>query len=70
MIILYARRMRERTAALAATGLPLSHAAPTGASAAENSLAHIWHSYLILRLSVPLAAAARPSVLASSLVNA
>jgi hypothetical protein len=46
--------MRHRaTAAPATTGHPRSHAAPMGASAGENSLARIWHSYLILRLSPP-----------------
>jgi hypothetical protein len=53
------RQIRQGTidllqrAAPATTGHPRSHAAPMGASAGENSLARIWHSYLILRLSPP-----------------
>jgi hypothetical protein len=58
MITLCAGHVCERgTAALAPTGHPRSHAAPTGASAGENSFARIWHGYPILRLSGPLAAA-------------
>jgi hypothetical protein len=58
MITLCARHMGERTTAvLAPTGHPRSHAASAGASAGENSLARIWHGYLILRLSALFAAA-------------
>jgi hypothetical protein len=52
---LCARYTGERTiAALAPTGHPRSRAAPAGASAGENSLAHIWHGYLIFAAFRPL----------------
>jgi hypothetical protein len=58
MITLCARHMGEKTtAALALPGHHSSHAAPTGASAGENSLARIWHSYLIFAALRLLAAA-------------
>jgi hypothetical protein len=50
-----ARYTGERTiAALAPTGHPRSRAAPAGASAGENSLARIWHGYLIFAAFRPL----------------
>jgi hypothetical protein len=69
MITRCARRIGEDDRRVASTGHPRSHAAPTGASAGENSLVCIWHSYLILRLRPPWQRQSRPSVLASWLVT-
>jgi hypothetical protein len=68
MITLCARRMRERTTA-ACPGSARSHAAPAESLPRENSLARIWHGYLILRLSAPWQLRAGPRVLASWLVT-
>jgi hypothetical protein len=55
IISVCARYTGERTiAALAPTGYPRSRAAPAGASAGENSLARIWHGYLIFAAFRPL----------------